>query len=151
NAGKAVHQPPNAAEGSLTLLDAQLEIVRLTDQLESRKRSIGQFYGFLRGIASTLDSQRVFESLLERFSDLMKAGRSSLMIFDAESNELALEVALGAEAPTTNSIRLKLGEPIAGPVLSSGLPLVVRDADNDSRVPQPRPGRYKSKSFISYP
>lgn len=151
NAGKAVHQPPNAAEGSLTLLDAQLEIVRLTDQLESRKRSIGQFYGFLRGIASTLDSQRVFESLLERFSDLMKAGRSSLMIFDAESNELALEVALGAEAPTTNSIRLKLGEPIAGAVLSSGLPLVVRDADNDSRVPQPRPGRYKSKSFISYP
>ena len=40
---------------------------------------------FLRGIASTLDSQKVFETLLEKFSDLMKAGRSSLMIFDPES------------------------------------------------------------------
>ena len=151
NARKAVHQQPNSPAGSLTLLDAQLEIVRLTDQLESRKRSIGQFYEFLRGIASTLDSQKVFQSLLERFSELMKAGRSSLMIFDPESNELGLEVALGAESTATDSIRLKLGDPIAGAVLSSGFPLVVRDADNDSRVPQPRPGHYKSKSFISYP
>jgi len=151
NARRAVPHPANSAAGPLTLLDARLEIVRLTDQLESRKRSIGQFYEFLRGIASTLDSQKVYQSLLERFSDLMKAGRSSLMIFDPESNELALEVALGTESATTDSIRLKLGEPIAGAVLSSGFPLVVRDADNDSRVTLPRPGRYKSKSFISYP
>ena len=81
----------------------------------------------------------------------MRAGRSSLMIFDPESNELVLEVALGPESAPTDSPRLKLGEPIAGAVLASGLPLVVRDADNDTRVPQPRPGRYKSKSFISYP
>jgi diguanylate cyclase (GGDEF)-like protein len=147
----AGHQPANSAPGYRSLLDAQLEIVRLTDQLESRKKSIGQFYEFLRGIASTLDSQQVYQSLLERFSDLMKAGRSSLMIFDPETNELALEVALGAGAATTDSLRLKLGEPIAGAVLSSGFPLVVRDADNDSRVPHPRPDRYKSKSFISYP
>jgi diguanylate cyclase (GGDEF)-like protein len=31
------------------------------------------------------------------------------------------------------------------------MPLVVRDADTDSRIPQHRPGRYKTKSFISYP
>lgn len=151
NARSTAHQPANSNAGSLALLDAQLEIVRLTDQLEIRKRSIGQFYEFLRGIASTLDSQKVYQSLLKRFSDLMKAGRSSLMIFDPESNELALEVALGGDSANTDSIRLKLGEPIAGAVLSSGLPLVVRDADNDPRVPHPRPGRYKSKSFISYP
>src|SRR5262249_19780156 len=32
------------------LLDAHLEIIRLTDQLESRKRALGQFYDFLRGV-----------------------------------------------------------------------------------------------------
>src|SRR6185436_3612075 len=88
---------------------------------------------------------------LEKFSVLMKAGRSALMIYNPESNELALEVALGEQSTTTSPTRLKLGEPIAGAVLSSGSPLVVRDADNDSRVPHPKPGRYKSKSFISYP
>lgn len=149
-ARKPGHQFANPTAGPLTLLDAQMEIIRLTDQLENRKRSIGQFYELLRGIASTLDSQKVYQSLLEKFSELMKAGRSSLMIFDPESNELALEVALGAESPT-ESVRVKLGDPIAGSVLSSGMPLVVSDADNDSRLPQPRPDRYKSKSFISYP
>jgi len=148
---KAEANPPDSANGSRILLDAQLEIVRLTDQLETRKRSIGQFYDFLRGISSTLDSQKVYQSLLERFSEMMKAERSSLMILDQDSNELALEAALGADSDAASAVRLKLGDAIAGSVLASGTPLVVRDADTDLRIPRDRPGRYKSKSFISYP
>jgi diguanylate cyclase (GGDEF)-like protein len=151
NAHKSDHPHPTTVQGTPSLLEAQLEIVRLTDQLESRKRSIAQFYEFLRSIASSLDSQKVYHSLLTKFSDMMKAGRSSLMVFDQESEELVMEVALGAESEASASIRLKLGEPIAGEVLANGVPLVVRDADNDSRLPRARPGRYKTKSFISYP
>jgi len=151
NARKSVSQPVAVAEGSATLVNAQLEIVRLTDQLESRRRSIGQFYEFLRGVSSTLDSQKVYHSLLEKFSEMMKAERSSLMILNQESNELALEAVLGADPEAGGPVRLKLGAPIAGAVLASGLPLVVRDADTDSRIPHRRPGRYKTRSFISYP
>ena len=150
SAGKS-EQPAIDARGSATLLDAQLEIVRLTDQLESRRRSIGQFYEFLRGISSTLGSQKVYYSLLEKFSGMMKAERSSLMILNQESNELALEAALGAGPESETPIRVKLGESIAGSVLLSGAPLVVRDVDSDSRIPRDRPGSYKTKSFISYP
>ena len=145
-------EPRPAAGGQPTsLLDAQLEIVRLTDQLETRRRSIKQFYEFLRGISSTLDSQKVYPSLLEKFSEMMKAERSSLMILNQESNELALEAALGVDPEAGGPIRLKLGDSVAGAVLASGAPLVVRDADTDSRIPHDRPGRYKTKSFISYP
>ncbi len=151
NARKSDQPAAKTVQGFPSLLEAQLEIVRLTDQLESRKRSIGQFYEFLRSIASTLDSKTVYHSLLVKFSDLMKAGRSSLMIFDQESGELVVEVALGADFDATALIRLKLGDPIAGEVLANGVPLVVRDADNDARLPPSRPGRYKTKSFICYP
>jgi diguanylate cyclase (GGDEF)-like protein len=147
---KSQPQPAEGPTGSTTLLDAQLEIVRLTDQLESRRRSIGQFYGFLRSISSSLDSQKVYHSLLEKFSELMKAGRSSLMILNQESNELAVEAAQGL-GPESGAVRLKLGDSIAGAVLASGTPLVVRDADTDSRIPRERAGHYQSKSFISYP
>jgi len=150
-AQKSVRQPIDVAEGSASLLNAQLEIVRLTDQLESRRRSIGQFYEFLRGVSSTLDSQKVYHSLLEKFSEMMKAERSSLMILNQESNELALEAFLGADPEAGGPVRLKLGAPIAGAVLASGVPLVVRDAGNDLRIPRYRPGRYKTGSFISYP
>jgi diguanylate cyclase (GGDEF)-like protein len=144
-------QPAERSDGSISLLDAQLEIVRLTDQLELRRRSIGQFYEFLRGISSTLDSQKVYQSLLEKFSEMMKARRSSLMILNQESNELGLEAVLGGDPGDGSPVRLKLGDSVAGAVLASGMPLVVRDADTDSRIPQHRPGRYKTKSFISYP
>ena len=146
-------RPEQTAESSQGpgLLDAQLEIVRLTDQLENRRKSIGQFYDFLRGISSTLDSQRVYHSLLQEFSGMMRAERSSLMILNQESNELALEAALGAELEASGPIRQKLGDSIAGAVLASGAPLMVTDADHDSRIPRDRPGSYRSKSFISYP
>ncbi|MFY9558196.1 MAG: diguanylate cyclase [Blastocatellia bacterium] len=138
-------------EGSMTLSDAQTEIERLTDQLESRRRSIGQSYEFFRGLASALDSQRVYHSLLEKFSELMKAERSSLMVLNEETSELALEAALGADPVDAGPIHLKMGESVAGAVLASGDPLVVRDADTDTRIPRHRPGRYKTKSFICYP
>jgi diguanylate cyclase (GGDEF)-like protein len=150
-ASKTGPQPAEISQASPELMDAHLEIIRLTDQLESRKRSIAQFYDFLRGVASMIDSQKVYHSVLARFSEILKADRSSLMILNEESNELALEAALGAYSEQMGPIRVKLGEGIAGVVLASGAALVVRDVETDDRVPRQRPGRYRSKSFISYP
>jgi diguanylate cyclase (GGDEF)-like protein len=150
-ARQAGARPSEISQAAPELMDAHLEIIRLTDQLESRKRSIAQFYDFLRGIASTIDSQKVYHCVLAKFSEILKAERSSLMVLNDESNELALEAALGAYSEPMGAVRVKLGEGIAGAVLASGTPLVVRDAETDRRVPRGRPGRYKSGSFISYP
>jgi diguanylate cyclase (GGDEF)-like protein len=133
------------------LMDAHLEIIRLADQLESKNRSIAHFYDFLRGVAATLDSQKVYHSVLAKFSEIMKAGRSSLMILNEQSNELALEAALGANLESAGPIRVKLGEGIAGSVLATGSAMVVRDVESDARVVGARRGSYKSKSFISFP
>ncbi len=144
-------QGPEIAQASPDLMDAHLEIIRLTDQLESRNRAIAQFYDFLRSVASSLDSQKVYHAVLAKFSEILKAERSSLMILNEESNELALEAALGAHPESDGPVRVKLGEGIAGSVLASGSPLVVRDVDTDERVPNVRAGHYKSRSFISFP
>jgi diguanylate cyclase (GGDEF)-like protein len=133
------------------LMDAHLAIIRLADQLESKNRSIAHFYDFLRGVAATLDSQKVYHSVLAKFSDIMKAGRSSLMILNEQSNELALEAALGGSFEAASPVRVKLGEGIAGAVLATGSAMVVRDVESDARVPAARRGVYKSKSFISFP
>ncbi len=139
------------AADSSDLADAQRELVHLKDQLETRKQSFNQFYEFLRSVASTLDSQQTYDSVLVKFSEMMGAQRCSLMILNEESNELALEAALGAGLDRTMPIRVKLGEPIAGAVLASGAAMLVQDAEFDSRVPRARPGRYKTRSFISFP
>jgi diguanylate cyclase (GGDEF)-like protein len=143
--------PATRAADSSDLVDAQREIVHLKDQLETRKQSFNQFYEFLRSVAATLDSQQTYDSVLAKFSEMMGAERCSLMILNEESNELALEAALGAGLDRTMPIRVKLGEPIAGAVLASGAAMLVQDAEFDSRVPRARPGRYKTRSFISFP
>lgn len=144
-------RPAETPAASSNLVDAQREIVDLKDQLETRKESFNQFYEFLRIVASTLDSQQIYDSVLAKFGEMMGAERCSLMILNEESNELALEAAFGAGLDRTTPIRVKLGEPIAGAVLASGAAMLVQDAELDSRVPRARPGRYRTRSFISFP
>src|SRR5262249_51401901 len=143
--------PVEAEEVPRGLLDAHLEIIRLTDQLESRKRALGQFYDFLRGVASTLDSQRAYHHVLAKFREILHAGRSSLMVLNEDSGELRLEAALGSGPESTGPVRLRLGEPIAGAVLQSGSPLLVTDVQTDGRVSHNRSAAYKSCSCIIYP
>lgn len=138
-------------EASPDLLDAHLEIIRLSDQLESKNRATSQFFEFLRSIASSLDSQTVYVAVMEKLCEIMKTERSSLMIFDDKAEELVLEAAVGADFHTAVPVRLHLGEGVAGAVLASGIPLIVRHADTDARVPQSGRHSYKTKSFISFP
>jgi diguanylate cyclase (GGDEF)-like protein len=130
------------------LLDAHLEIIRLTDALENKNLAMAQLYDFLHTAASAGEPKRGYDYMLAKLSAIMKAERGSLMVLDHESNELVVEAAIGFDLPTT---RVKLGDPVAGAVLASGTPMVVRDVDTDNRVPRSKYAHYKTKSFISFP
>ncbi len=139
------------SEASLHLLDAHLEIIKLSDQLDSRNRAIARFQDFLKSIASSLDSQRVYQSLLIKLGEILHTERASLMLFDEEANELILESAMGSDLVAEGAIRVKPGEAVAGTVLANGTPLLVRYADTDARVQASGRSAYKTKSFISFP
>jgi diguanylate cyclase (GGDEF)-like protein len=138
--------PPSDA-----LLHAQQEIVRLSDQLKSKNRSMAQACDFLRGALPSLDSQKVYGLALAKLSEIMGASRSSLMILSADSKQLALKAVHGVDFDAAEQVRINFGEGIAGGVFASGEPLVVADVDSDPRVPRVRRSGYRSKSFISYP
>ncbi|MBI3653957.1 MAG: diguanylate cyclase [Acidobacteria bacterium] len=133
------------------LLDAQLEIIRLSDELENKTRSLHQYRDFLQIVAQSLDSETVYAEVLEKFSEIMKAETSSLLVLNEESEELALEAAVGADFEAHAKIRMKVGDGISGSVMASGAPLLVRNTDTDRRVRNLKHGHYKTKSFISYP
>ncbi|MEW6128919.1 MAG: diguanylate cyclase [Acidobacteriota bacterium] len=141
----------NELENAPNLLDAHLEIIRLSDELENKNRALVQFQDFLRDVAPTLDSQSVYLDILKKFNEIMKAERGSLMLYNPETAELSLEAAVGADFESLSKIRVKLGEGISGAVLYSGLPLLVHNVDTDRRVRSSRAANYKTKSFISYP
>ena len=133
------------------LLDAHLEIIRLSDQLESRDRTAAQLSSFLSEVASAREPGSVYDSMLESLGDIMSAERASLMILNDEADELFLEAAVGFIPELSAPVRVKVGEQIAGAVMASGSAMVVRDVESDLRLPRTWRGGYKARSFISYP
>jgi diguanylate cyclase (GGDEF)-like protein len=133
------------------LLDTHLEIIRLSSELENKNRALVQFQDFLRDVAPSLDSKAVYTEVLKKFNEILKAERSSLMLYNQEAEVLSLEAAVGADFEVSSKIRVRIGEGISGAVLHSGSPFLVRNIDTDQRVQSVRTERYKTKSFISYP
>jgi diguanylate cyclase (GGDEF)-like protein len=131
--------------------NSQLDVSEQSDELEIRNRSIARFYDFLRTVASTLDSQKIYPAMLAKLGEIMSTGRTSLMILDERSNELVLEATIGANIDSPIPVRIKPGESVAGIVIENGSPLLVRYADTDARVPFAGRFSYKTKSFISFP
>jgi diguanylate cyclase (GGDEF)-like protein len=106
--------------------DLLRELKRTVDELQALN-DIG------RALTSTLDLPEVLRLVLGRAQDLLRVARISLLLLDEKSRELRFEVASGPGADRLASLRLPLGEGIAGWVASSGQPVLVQDASRDPR------------------
>ncbi|HEX8140215.1 MAG TPA: diguanylate cyclase [Pyrinomonadaceae bacterium] len=127
-----------------------LEVLRLRSELEQRSRFADQLIRFAEHI-NEANPAETYLSILRHSAELLNAERGSLLLFDEESNELAMKAAVGFAAGVPEDLRLSLGEGISGAVLEKGQPLVVSDLEQSGHKPAPAERHYKTKSFISYP
>jgi diguanylate cyclase (GGDEF)-like protein len=128
-----------------------LEVLHLRSELEQRARFADQLLRFTELINAANPSE-TYLSILRHSAELLHAERGSLLLFDEESNELAMKAAMGfAAGVIPEDLRLRLGDGISGAVLEKGKPLVVSDLEQSGHTPAPAERHYKTKSFISYP
>lgn len=129
---------------------SELEILRLREELARRgwlARAVQKFNENVRDI----DSEDFWLNLAQIFAELMKAERSSLLIFDEKSDSLIVKAAIGQTAAAIRDEKTTLGARVAVAVLHDGKPLVVQNVENTPMKSAPIERKYKSKSFISYP
>ncbi len=93
-------------------------------RISSALREIGQALG------TTTDLDQVLSLILVKITEAVDADRATLYLLDESKGELVSRIAHGSEV---KSIRLALGEGIAGHVAKTGRPVVVRDAYKDPR------------------
>lgn len=86
-----------------------------------------------RILASTLDIDKLLKLVLELAAQVVQAETGSLLLLDEKTNELIFDVALGEAGKELKTIRLKMGEGIAGWVAKENKPLIVNDPANDPR------------------
>jgi len=106
--------------------DLLRELKRTVDELQALN-DIG------RALTSTLELSEVLHLVMQKVSELLRAGSRSLLLVDEAAGELYYEVAVGPGAERLAQARLPLGDGIAGWVAREGQPVLVEDVRADPR------------------
>lgn len=128
----------------------QLEILRLRGKLSKRssvERAIEKFNESLK----LMDAEDFWSQLIAASAELMRAERSSLLIFDEKSEDFTAKAATGIKADFIKENTANLGRRVAKNVLNEGKAVVVKDVKKIGLQSAPQDWLYKSDSFISYP
>ncbi len=96
-------------------------------------RSIQPLLNANRILASTLDIDKLLKVVLQLAAQVVGAETGSLLLLDEKTNELVFDVALGDAGKELKTIRLKMGEGIAGWVAKEQKPVIVNDPAKDPR------------------
>jgi diguanylate cyclase (GGDEF)-like protein len=106
------------------------------DQVGELRRQVERlslFHEVGKALASTLDLQKILQTIMEKISEFLQPDTWSLLMIDDKTKELYFEIAIGTGANKLKDVRLKLGEGIAGWVALHGEPVLVRDVKEDPR------------------
>lgn len=106
--------------------DLLRELKRTVDELQALN-DIG------RALTSTLELPEVLHLVMQKVSELLRAGNWSLLLLDEKAGELYFEVAVGPGADRLHAVRLPIGEGLAGWVAREGQAVLVEDARSDPR------------------
>jgi diguanylate cyclase (GGDEF)-like protein len=146
--GALLAEKRQAFHSLCTQIGAVLEVARLREELGRRKHATATLRSFLER-ASELEVDQMYIAILHQVAELLRAERSSLLLFDEGANELIVRAAVGPHAEVVRMERVRLGEMTSGKVLREGRPLLVRDLTERPSGAEER--SYRTRSFISYP
>jgi diguanylate cyclase (GGDEF)-like protein len=91
------------------------------------------FHELGKALTSSLQLDQVLRTIMEKINEVLRPDTWSLLLMDAEKNELFFQIATGKGAEALKDVRIKVGQGIAGWVAQSGEPVVVADTTKDSR------------------
>lgn len=121
---------------------------------EAQAFALAENFDFLLASASSIISSLSLESVLQNMVDgatrLLHAERGSLMLVTS-AGELEIKVAKGLPPEVIARTRIKPGEGIAGEVLATGRPVLIRDIEHDARFARKSGTQYNTASLLSVP
>jgi diguanylate cyclase (GGDEF)-like protein len=100
-------------------------------------------------LTTLTDLEALYGSIVEVSSHYLKAEKASLMLPQEETDELFIAAAKGMNKWIAKSIRIRMGEGIAGKVYRDGNPMVINDIEGHLSTKK-RPN-YRTGSFASMP
>ena len=128
----------------------QIEILRLREENSRRgaiERAVEKFNANLKNI----DAEDFWTRLAQISAELLRAERSSILLFDEKTKTFVVKAAIGARAEIIKNETENIGARVANAVLQEGRAVAVADVNKIGVRAAPLEWNYKTASFISYP
>jgi diguanylate cyclase (GGDEF)-like protein len=111
------------------------------------------FHDVAKALTSSLNLDSVLQTIMEKMAEYFRPDTWSLLMVDEEKDELYFAIAIGDASEALKSVRLKVGEGIAGWVAKHGEPLLVPDVYNDPRFAKriDEMTKWQTRSIICIP
>jgi signal transduction histidine kinase len=144
--------PRRSSSRDIDLRVVQLEhkLAQMEEEL-ARERRVGYALREVGlALGTTLDLDQLLELILQKINDAVEADRATLYLYDEQKGELYSRIVQGEEV---RSIRLKVGQGIAGHVAQTGKALLVNAPYDDPRFnPEwDMTSGYRTRSILAVP
>ncbi len=117
------------------------------------KPELAILHDVAKALTSSLNLDSILQTIMEKVAAYFRPDTWSLLMIDEEHRELYFAIAVGEASDSLKSVRLRIGEGIAGWVAQYGEPLVVPDVTQDvrfaSRIDEMT--RWKTRSILCVP
>lgn len=147
----------SAASNQLALLVAQLgsmiEYEQEISRLKEKAKSLTLLYEIGSKLSSIRDEDKLLDSILELIEEHIKVDRCSLMIVEEDRKILRIKRAFGMPEVDIDSVKVVLGEGIAGYVATGTRPLLIKDISAEKHlISQIDNGdKFRTNSLLSVP
>lgn len=111
------------------------------------------FNKIAKSITSSLETSKIIEAVMEQIEVFFKPQNWSLLRYDPTTQELYFVIAKGMDPKIMKTLRLKVGEGIAGYVAQTGKSIVIDDIQNDVRFSKKadKISGFRTESIIAVP
>ncbi|MCP4153127.1 MAG: GAF domain-containing protein [bacterium] len=125
----------------------------LTRQVGKLKRQLETIYRVNSFLSSITDLNELLILIMTESKKIVNCEASSLMLYDAVSDELYFEVVLGDKSGQVKEVRLQMGQGIAGRVAQDCKVINVKDVSEDSGYDKSVDDRsqFQTKSLLALP
>jgi diguanylate cyclase (GGDEF)-like protein len=97
------------------------------------QQELAIFHDVAKALTSSLNLDSILQTIMEKMAAYFEPDTWSLLMADEEKEELYFAIAVGDASEALKTVRLKMGEGIAGWVAKHGEPLLVPDVYTDPR------------------
>ena len=116
-------------------------------------QEVAIFNDVAKALTSSLKLDSILQTIMDKMAEFFRPDTWSLLMVDEQRDELYFAIAVGDAAETLKTVRMKLGEGIAGWVARHGESLIVPDVYNHPRFARrvDEMTKWKTRSIICVP